>query len=470
MAGIEMRVDLSPLVHALIADDAEQVTTAARSILQQGEHADVLLGRLGEMAARGDADGHPTITLGAAAMLARLLHTLPQPLEGDIPSHERALPLFLSAVQASASAIREGSQKQITRPTPFFPSDVPEGHSVNEYMHNAIYNNDPVMVERILMGLFGTGADYRTLEVRTYDGISTTFQNAGHPLMFAVRGFQVLDATEWGEHTPAIVHWLAPHLPLKPGNDEPPWVADVRAYTSDPAHSVAGIRTRLSMPKETNALPLRNLLLSDADTSSVCQAVYDALLPGEASPRAVGSVIALAAADLMTRIDDNDRKLFISIGHGLLFAAAVRLVFHQVQDVEALPLLFTSAAYVNALSKEVAAQKGITPTQATHSSIMGGGLIAPSQLETLAAQLNAHDLSGALGTARRYLKLNYDTHALFAMIALSAARADAAADSGHTLQLVQAASEEFLAWPAKLAATSAEPFLLVALRAAAFGR
>lgn len=470
MAGVEMGVDLNPLVAALASNNHEEIVAAARNILKQGEHADVLLGRLGQMAARSDTDGHPTITLAAAAMLSRLLHTIPQPLEGDIMPHERALPLFLAAVEANAAVIHDGAQKSITLPPAFFPSDLAQGQTVNEAMHNAVYQNDPLMAERLMLGLFGTGADYRSLQVRVYDGISTTFQHAGHPLIFAVRGFQLLDACEWGEHTPTIIHWLAPHLPLTPNNDEPQWVAAVRDYTSNPANSVTSIRTRLAAPKEASALPLRNLILSDADTTSVCQGVYDALIKGGASPRAVGSVIAIAAADVMTKINDDDRNVFIRVSHGLLFAAAVRLVFQQVQDVEALPLLFTSAAYINALQKEVAAQKSTPSTITASSAIMGGGLIAPAQLETLDAQLNAHDLEGALTTARRYFKLSYAPDALFATIALSAARADLAADQGHTLQIVQAAAEEYMAWPKALADTSAEPFLLVALRAAAFAR
>ena len=91
MAGVEMRVDLNPLVAALASNNHEEIVAAARDILKQGEHADVLLGRLGQMAARSDTDGHPTITLAAAAMLSRLLHTIPQPLEGDILPHERGV-------------------------------------------------------------------------------------------------------------------------------------------------------------------------------------------------------------------------------------------------------------------------------------------------------------------------------------------------------------------------------------------
>jgi hypothetical protein len=338
-------------------------------------------------------------------------------------------------------------------------------------MHDAVYSNNPHMVERLLMGLYGTGADYRTMEVRTYDAISTTFQDAGHPLQFTVRGFQLLDTVEWGDRTPNIIHWIAPHLSLRPGGKEPEWISTVRDYTADPAHSVTAIRKRLGIPKDESALPLRQLILSNADTTQVCQGVYDALITGNASPRAVGSVIALAAADAMKQIPDEDRNLFIYTAHGLLFAAAVRLVFRQVQDVEVLPLLFTSAAYINALQKEIAAGKGTSPAHSSTAAslIARGGLIATSLLDTLSSQLKGQDLSGAITTVHRYLQLNYDVRALFAIIGLAAAQLDATADQGHTLQIVQAASEEFMAWPIALADTNIEGLLLVALRAAAFG-
>src|SRR5207248_350598 len=82
-----------------------------------------------------------------------------------------------------------------------------------------------------------------------------------------------------------------------------------------------------------------------ADTTQVCQGVYDALIKEGASSRGVGSVIALAAADVMQAVGDGDRDAFVQAAHGLLFSAAVRLVYAHVQDIPALPLLFTSGIY-----------------------------------------------------------------------------------------------------------------------------
>jgi len=306
------------------------------------------------------------------------------------------------------------------------------------------------------------------MQLAAYEGIATTFQNAGHPLIFAVRGTQLLDWVDWGDRVPTILHWLTPHLPLH--TEEPEWIKTVRSFVADEAHSVVSLRTRLSAPKDENALPLRRLLVSDADTTQVCQAVYDGLMKGGASSRGIGSVVALTAADIMQRVGDGDRDAFVRAAHGLLFAAAVRLAFREIEDVALLPLLFTSAAFVNALSKEVGQQTAPSQPATRPSTVAGGGLIATALLEALSNQLGAQDFSGALSTTRRYLQLGNDPRALFAAIGLVAAQADAAADQGHTLQIVQAAGEEFLAWPTGLAGTNIEGLVQVALRAAAFAR
>ena len=469
MPMIGIGVDISALVDATVAGDSDNIITTARPLLRQGAPAAVLLGRVGMIAAHGDTDGHAILTLNAAGSISRWLNALPQDPVEDPQSHERELPLLAQALVATAPAVRAGQAAHDTYPDPLFPSELPEGKTVNEMMHDAVYGNDAALVERLLFGLYGTGADYRTMQVRIYDGISTTFQHGGHPLLFAVRGTQLLDEVEWGDRAPNILHWLTPHLPLH--SEEPAWVNAVRTFLADPDHSLASVRTRLAAPKDENALPLRRLITGNADTTQICQGVYDALIKKGASARGIGSVIALAAADTMGMVGDGDA--FVRAAHGLLFSAATRLVFAEVQDPQALPLLFTSAAFINALSRELAEQSAIAqtqPTAAARPATLSGGLIASALLETLSQQLQAQDLAGSLTTARRYLQLGNDQRALYAMIGRVAAQADAAADQGHTLQIVHAAGEECMAWPAALTDTNIEGFLQVALRAVALAK
>jgi hypothetical protein len=420
------------------------------------------------IAAHGDKDGHVILTLNAAGSVSRWLDALPLSPEEEGRGRERELPLLVQALVATAPAVRAGHAARDTYPEPLFPSGLPQGKAVDNMMHEAIYSDDATLVERLLFGLYGTGADYRTMQVRVYDGISTTFQHGGHPLVFAVRGMQLLDAVEWGNQAPNILHWLAPHLPLH--TEEPAWIDTVRSFLADPGHSLASLRARLSAPKDENALPLRGLILSDAATAQVCQGVYDALIKRGASAPGVGSVIALAAADTMQMAGESDHDVFLRAAHGLLFAAAVRLVFKQVQDLPALPLLFTAAAFINTLQKDLSGQGAAPQATTARPTIVGGGLISSALLDTLQAQLKVQDLTGALTTVRRYLQLGHDRRALCAVIGLAAAQADATADQGHTLQVVHAAGEEFMAWPSALADTNIDGFLRVALRAVTFAR
>src|SRR5690348_1849867 len=260
MAAVDMRADLSLLLDAVASGNIDQIIAAAREYLQQEKAADVLIGRLGMIAAHGDREGHRTITLAAISMLGRYLHWIPAPVDAQEPAKERALPLFVQGLKVAAPILAAGlkAQAEVQYPHPFFPSElVDSDKSINQVLREAIEQNNVEMVERILFGFYGTGADYRTLQLHTYEAIADTFQNTGHPLMYAVRGYQLLDAVEWGDKAPNIIHWLAPHLPLRPNNDEPVWIKTVRAYVADPAHSVASVRTRLSTPKNENALPLR---------------------------------------------------------------------------------------------------------------------------------------------------------------------------------------------------------------------
>src|SRR5947209_5201983 len=325
MPSIGLNTDISSLIDATIAGNSDQITGVARELTQRGANASELIGRVGMVAAHGDSDGHTILTLDAASMMCRWLLALSYTLAENTPDNTRGLPFLVQALAAAAPAVHAGKEAQKEYPAPLFPSGLAEGQTVNSAMHDAVFDNDATMVERLILGLYGTGADYRTMQIRVYDSISTTFQHAGHPLMFAVRGMQLLDAVEWGDRAPNIIHWLAPHLPLH--TEEPSWVDLVRSFLSEPSHSLASYRTRLAAPKEENALPLRPLILSNADTLQICQGVYDALIRNGASSRGVGSIIALTATDLMHRIGDGDRNEFVNAAHSLLLTAAVRLVF-----------------------------------------------------------------------------------------------------------------------------------------------
>lgn len=467
MSSVAIRNNFSAVVETVLAGDSKAIESVASDLIVRAEDASELIARIGLLAMQGDSDGHTVLTLGAAAKLCHQLIALRHVLGDESDGLTTGIPLVVQALTAATPAVKAGLNVVPNTPDPIFPSGLAPNETVSARMQAAIYSRDSETVERLLFGLYGTGADYRTLSIRIYDGIAQTFQENGHALLCAVRGSQVLDSVQWGEDTPFYIRWLIPHL--IEGSKEPDWIVTVRSFLSDPQHSVASYRTRIAAPRNVNASPLRSLLLSKASPLQICQGVYDALITNGASASGVGSVIALAANDLLLQSGTDDHDLFIRASHGLLFASAVRLVYSQVQDIEALPLLFTAAAYINSLYTELAAQTS-QKTQNAHPSAAGGGMIAPSLLESLLERIAARDVPGALATARRYIQLGHNVRALFAVIGLGAGYTDASADQGHTLQIVLAAGDEYLAWPKELAQTSIEGFLLTALYATVLGQ
>ena len=465
MSSVAVHQNLSTFIDAIAAEDSQALATAAREFIARAEDTSELIGQIGLIAMHGDSDGHAVLTLAAASMISRWLIALRHVLGNDAEDIDKGIPLIVQTLLATAPAVRAGRDITVDL-EPIFPSGLPEGETVASALGKAIAAGDTATVEHVLAGLYGTGADYRTISIRIYDAISQTFQEGGHALQDAVRGSQVLDAVEWSDYAQHYIHWISPHLPER--EEEPNWVEVVRGFLDEPQHSLASYRTRLAAPQNANALPLRALLLSDATTPKICQGVYDALIKNGASSRAIGSVIALAASDLLQSVVEEEHELFVQAAHGLLYASAARVACAQVQEVEVLPLLFTAAAYLNALARDLAEQTG--GTKAPQPGMVGGGLIAPALLESLATQIEERNVSGALATARRSIQMGHDPRALFGVIGLSAAQADAAADQGHALQIVQAAGEEYLAWPEELARTNIDGFLQAALRAAALAQ
>jgi hypothetical protein len=218
MPSVGMNTDISSLIDATISGNTDQIIAVARELTQHGANASELIGRVGMIAAHGDHDGHTILTLDAASMMCRWLLALQYTLAENTQDNTRGIPLLVQALTAATPALRAGKEAQKEYPVPLFPSGLAEGQTVNSAMHDAVFGNDRNMVERLILGLYGTGADYRTMQIRVYDSISTTFQYAGHPLMFAVRGMQLLDAVEWGDRAPNISIGLRHTYPCKQRN------------------------------------------------------------------------------------------------------------------------------------------------------------------------------------------------------------------------------------------------------------
>src|SRR5260370_41330405 len=193
MSSVAVRNNLSTFIDAVVASDSQELTRAAREVISRAEDASELIGQIGLIAMRGDSEGHAVLTLGAASMLCRWLIALRYVLGEDTQGQANGVPLVVQALLAVAPAVKAGKDVQVNEPNAIFPSARKENETVAMKMREAIYAHDAVTTERLLLGLFGTGADYRAISISIYDTISQTFQQVGHPLLSPFPAPQVPD-------------------------------------------------------------------------------------------------------------------------------------------------------------------------------------------------------------------------------------------------------------------------------------
>jgi hypothetical protein len=466
--SVKHTTDFAPLIETVASARLERIAEETVHLLRRNVPPFFIAGHAGVPAAWGDTEGHPLSTLAAGGQIADWTRSIPASSETESEEQRRlaaALPLT-AALAVAAPAIQAGERSQPDLPSPLFPANITHADGMSGALREAVRSGQITRTEQLLLGYYGTGTDYRSYLTNIYRSIIEHYTGDGHTLIFVHRSSQVLDMAGWGNKLPPFIHWLAPLLSNK--QPDAPFLAEVAAFLSDPAHDLKPLRTRLA-PANTAAAgaELRQAILQGS-LGDTCTAVSTALMSG-APARAVGSVIVLAAARRFLAAPEGDAEALSRAGHVLLVASAARTAVSQIQDVELLPLLFIAAAAVNGLREveQVEAPRAASASgRMTLSGSVAGGILAPVMLRSLERQLESGDEQAAQATARRYLQLGHPARSLVAMLALVACQGDATSDAGHTLLLAQAAAEEYLALPAHLQGSEGEALLAVGVHAA----
>lgn len=463
--SVKHTTEFAPLIDAVASARVEHIAREVVHLLRNNVPPFFIIGHAGVPAAWGDTEGHPLCALAAGGHIADWMRYVPSGGETDDDERRllgRALPLTL-ALSLAASAVKVGEQTQPELPEPLFPANITHPEGMYGALREAVRAGQVDQTRRLLRGYYATGTDYRSYLTNVYRAISDHYTDDGHILIFAHRSSQVLDMAGWADKLPPFIYWLTPHL----ANTRPdaPFLAEIHAFLSDPAHDLKPLRTRLAPANNAAAgAELRQAILQGS-LAETCAAVLAALRNGAKGP-AVGSVIVLAAARRFLQAPESDPAAVLRAAHGLLVASAARTVVEQIQDIEILPILFIAAAAVNALRdvEQVEAAKTGAPARAGGSGLIGG-MLAPVLLRSLEQQLENGDDQAAQASARRYLQLGHPARGLVATIASVACQGDASSDQGHTLLLAQAAAEEYLALPPHLQ-SEGEALLEVGVRAA----
>ncbi len=464
--SVKHTTDYAPLIDAVASGNADHIAQEVVHLLRRKVSPFLIIGSAGVSAAWGDTEGHPLCVLAAGGHIADWMRYIPT--SGEPDEEERrllgpALPLT-TALAYAAPAIKAGAKSQPELPAPLFPANVTHPKGMDGALREAVRTGQATQVLRLLLGYYATGTDYRSYLMNVYRAITEHYTDDGHVLIFTHRSSQVLDMAGWADKLPAFIWWLTPHL----ANTRPdaPFLADVQAFLSEPAHDLKPLRTRLAPANDAAAgAELRQAILQGS-LEETCAAVLAALQHGARGP-AVGSVIALAAARRFLNTSESDASATLRAAHGLLVASAARTAVSQIQNVEVLPILFIAAAAINAL-RDVEPTELPQPTAQSRTSVgsLVGGILAPVLIRSLEQQLESGDEQAAQTSAHRYVQLGHPARGLAATISSVACQGDASSDEGHTLLLAQAAAEEYLALPAHLQ-SEGESLLSVGVRAAA---
>src|SRR5579862_4539262 len=442
-----LHADTTPLLEAVAAQDTP--TTIRETVRLLGERnvkPAHIAARVGIAALWGNARPQALSVLAVAGQVADWMRAITQEDKAGLAA---AYPLAQGAL-AVADAVKAGMREpHPSLPTPLEPSEIKHPGGVHGALADAFAQRNTERIKQILLGYYATGADYRVIQEALYTTLRFRYPAGGSPLTFALAASDVEDMAEWGDQTPALIHWYPP-LMVDQTPDTPSAQA-AQAFAAQPNNDLSWLRKRLSIPKEEAAGAQFRQALGGGNATAACAAVLTALQQG-ATPQGIGAGLALAAAERVNAAPAGDRAALVRAGQVLRYAHATHMAMLHTQATQTWPLLYTAACAVRELPAGAAINaQGISSSVSTPL----GGLMPDVLLRSLEQQMANGDVGSSLVSARRYIQLGHAPRALAGALGLTASLNDAVgmpdgALAAHALPLVAAAAAEYLALPAAL--------------------
>jgi nitrite reductase/ring-hydroxylating ferredoxin subunit len=302
--------------------------------------------RLVVEAARFDAERSEYGSTHALAVAADVL-----PLLSRYAGTRAVLPIMQVLDIASESNVRRP-----VRPLadPVDPGDDPV--AAGERLRALVEREEGAAAEALLRGALARGWGRAELEPWLYGPCCDHFLSFGHPLIYQVKLFDLLDATGW-EHAavllPAHLHGI---VSATREDTLPRWQAFARRLAACEAELPRWRTTVAPHGTAAQLEPSRRdawwKALVDGDRDAALDAVQEALAAGVA-PTAIADVIAAAACVRLLRLDlrvDADPTVqegWLDVTHTLTFASAVHEAVQRYHDPSGLRLLFHAARFVN---------------------------------------------------------------------------------------------------------------------------
>ncbi len=455
--------DTTPLAEAIAAGgEARVIAETVKLLGQRSLKPAKVAGRIGIDALWGAGDPTALAPLASSGRLADWMRAIPlgpEPGEEQRAQLSPATPL-VQAFMAAQAAVAKGMQdSKPALPEPMEPMEIPGGKSVHQALTDAFDARDVTAMRRVLLGLFATGADYRSNLEALYVATRFSYVEAGEPLTWILTASEIMDMAEWGGNNPPFIFWITGLLAGLGANSATGETA--RAYAADPQHDLAWMRTRLSIPKNEAAGKEYQTALTAGDATAACDATLAALRAG-ATPTGVASGMALAVAERVNGVPAGDATALVEAGRALRYIHAVATATRQTQHSDIWPMLYTAACVVNALG--AAAPVGLPASP----SMPVGGTLGGALLRQMEQQVTTGEATSAITAARRYMQIENAPRSFAGAVSLAVAQTDPVQGtaSAEAIPLVAAALEEYLALPAALANNGQNTLLAAAIRLA----
>lgn len=296
--------------------------------------------------ARFDAERAEYGCTHALPVAADVLRLLPR-----YPEARAALPIMQGFDLASESGVRRPLRPLAD---PVDPGDDPiaAGHRLRE----RVEQEDASAAEALLRGALARGWGRAELEPWLYRPCCDHFLSFGHPLIYQVKIFDLLDAVGWEHAEVLLPAHLCGIVSATREDTLPRWQSFTRRLAACEPELA---RWRAAVPASGRAAELEPAqrerwwnALVDGSRDEAFDVVSEALERGTA-PTAIADVIAAAAAARLLRLDlriDADPTVqegWLDVTHTLTFAAAVHEAVQRYREPSGLRLLFHAARFVN---------------------------------------------------------------------------------------------------------------------------
>jgi nitrite reductase/ring-hydroxylating ferredoxin subunit len=346
-------------------DVAEQPRTAALPALFASLDEALVEGRMGQAAravVRLVAAGVPAPDLALAAARfdsdrAEYGSTHALPVAADVlailpryPGPRAVIPLLPLMHLAS-----EESERRPPRPTaePIDPG--PDLAAAGERLRKAVEGMRFGEAEGVLRGALARRVPLDVIEAWLWAPLADHFLGFGHPVIYQAKAFELLEQVG-AEHAAEI---LPGHLVGIAGSTREDTIP-TRVRFAKRLDAVEGrLAPWLATSAQGGFAPgARDTFVAavlDGDENAAFDAVAGALDAGVA-PDAIGSALALAAAERLLRFDpavEHDESVqehWLDVTHTLTFASAARVAQRRWRDPRALRLLFHAAEFVQRMA------------------------------------------------------------------------------------------------------------------------